>query len=145
MTLSELNQFQAMQGLIEYEKERLKKLRAAAGIKSPIITGMPHANGVHDRIAENIPEAVDLEREIMEHLEEIERRRDLIKAWIEKQPYRIRLIVTLRYIEGLTWNETADEVYRNSASPKSEDAVRKYLIRHLRREEMENGTGNEPE
>lgn len=134
MTFEELNELPALRRLIEIERKRVKKLHDAAGIKSPSLTGMPHGSGVHDRIAENIPAAVDLESEIQEQLAMLEEKRDRIESWIQKQPMRIRLITTLRYIDGLPWCEVADEVYRESLSPKSEDAVRKCLRRYIEKE-----------
>ena len=139
MTFEELEQLQSLRGLVEHERERLRKLRAAAGIKSSSLTGMPHASGIHDRIAENIPEAVDLEAEILEQLAVLEEKKNRIESWIRSQPVKIRLIATLRYIDGLTWNATADEIYKESADPKSEDAVRMYFKRHLKREAERNG------
>lgn len=140
MTFEELEQLRALRGLVAHERERLKKLRAAAGIKSPSFSGMPHGSGVHDRIAENIPAAVDLEGDIVKQLEELEERKNRIEDWINRQPVKIRLIVTLRYIDGLTWNETAMEFYKDSWEPKSEAAVRMYLKRYLKREAEENGS-----
>ena len=140
MTFKELEQLQALRGLVEHERERLKKLRDAAGIKSPSFSGMPHGSGAHDRIAENIPAAVDLEAEIKEQLAELEEKKNRIEEWIRGQPVKIRLIVTLRYIDGLTWNETAMEFYKDSWEPKSEAAVRMYLKRYLKREAEENGS-----
>ena len=134
MTFEELEQLQSLRSLVDHERERVRKLRAAAGIKSPSFSGMPHASGVHDRIAENIPEAVDLEAEIVKQLAELEERLNRTEEWIRMQPTKIRLIATLRYVDGLTWNETADEVYKDSANPKSEDAVRKYFTRFMIRE-----------
>lgn len=135
MTFSELEQLQPLRQLIEHERGRLYKLRAAAGIKSPSLTGMPRGNGVHDRIGENIPGAVDLEAEILQQLAELEERKKRIEDWLREQPLKIRLIVTLRYVEGRTWNETAMEFYKDSWDPKSEAAVRMYLKRHLQAEE----------
>ncbi len=142
VTISELEQLQSLRSLIERERERVKKLRAAAGIKSPSLSGIPHTGGVHDRISENIPDAVDLDAEISKQLEELEERRNKIETWINQQPVKIRLIATLRYIDGLSWNETADEIYKNSANPKSENAVRMYFKRHLKREK-ERGNVND--
>ena len=143
MTFEELEQLQALRGLVAHEREQLKKLRAAAGIKSPSFSGMPHGSGVHDRIAENIPEAVDLEAEIVKQLQELEERKNRIETWINQQPAKIRLIATLRYVDGMTWNEVADVIYSSSANPKSEDAVRMYFKRHLKREAERNGNTEE--
>ena len=143
MTFEELEQLQALRGLVAHARERLKKLRAAAGIRSPSFSGMPHVSGVHDRIADNIPEAVDLEEEIVKQLKELEERKNRIESWINRQPVKIRMIATLRYIDGLTWNGTAMEFYKDSWNPKSEAAIRMYFKRYLKREAEENGSSED--
>lgn len=134
MTIQELKQLQILPRIIEYERERLKKIRAAAGIKGPSYTGMTHGTGIHDRISDNIPAAVDLERKIMKQLQEHQDRRNRIEAWLSKQPMKIQMIVRLRFIEGMTWNEVTNEFYAETGNPKSEDAIRKYLDRYLKAE-----------
>ena len=138
VTVKELEELPALVHLIQHEKDRLRRLRDAAGIKSPSLSGMPSGTGPHDRIAENIPAAVDLESEITDHLNELEERRRRIEVWIVKQPVRIQLIVRLKYLEGMTWDEVASEVCKDSWKQISEDAVRMYLKRHLRAEEQRN-------
>ena len=139
MTKKELEQLPLLAQLIDHERDRVKRIRNAAGIKSPSF-GMPSGTGPRDRIAENIPAAVDLESEIAAQLTDLEERRNRIERWIREQPPRIQLIVRLKYLDGLTWNEVADEVYKDSMNPKSDDAVRQYLNRYLREEEKRNGT-----
>lgn len=134
MTIDELNEFKYLGKLIEYKKECLGNIRAAAGVKTLTYTGMPRGSGYHDRIAENIPAAVDLEKQIEKEIYELQERKDKIEKWIAQQPVKIKLIASLRFIEGLTWNEVADRVSLNFADPISDSRVRAYLCQYMKRQ-----------
>ena len=100
MTLKELSQLYYLDREIELDRERLAELRANLLCpRSPNYDGMPHS-----------PQA-KIEQRIYE--------RSRLERYISDIPDSLtRQIFTLRFIEGLTWEDVADKIGSSSYSVK---------------------------
>lgn len=81
--------------------------------------GMPHGSGVHSAVESHAMKNVELEQQIQSLLEELEEVESEIMTWIVSiDDSFIRLIVKCRYLDGLSWNNTA-AVIGPGTSPES--------------------------
>lgn len=128
MTLQELSQLYYLNREIEHEKKRLKELEAAATDTAAKITGLPHVGGIADKtaIAAQIAECrVILEARIAQSMVEYNR----LMRYIDSIPDPLtRQIFTLRFVNGLNWNQVALHVGGGNTG----DGVRMHVKRFLR-------------
>lgn len=111
MTVRDLEQLFYLSRVIDREKEKLEDLRSAAGLKSPLISDMPRAPGVRDKIGETVPAIIDQEAELIEKIRAYSETKKRLEDYIETVPImRIRLILQLRYLDKKTWQEVADAI-----------------------------------
>ena len=128
MTMKDLEELFYLEKLIQHEKEQLEELRSAAGLKSPVLTDMPHAPGAKDRIGEIVPKIVDQTTEIEEHIRQHEELRASIIRFINGIPNaRINLIFRLRFIDKKHWEEIADFIGGNETGESARKAATRYL------------------
>ena len=106
MTVEELDQLQALDKMIEYLADKLDNAAA------------------RDQTTD---------QEIRQQIDALQAERSRLEAWITAQPPKIQLIVRLRFVEGYSWEEVADEIYNGSLNPRSGDAARMRLKSYLRR------------
>ena len=89
---------------------------------------MPKASGAKDKIGEVVPEIVDKEREIRMEVQDLEERRKRLHDFIRVLPnVRIRIIMSLRFIDQLTWTDVAAKI----GGRETEDTVKKACYRYL--------------
>ncbi len=132
MTLDELNRFRTLRTLIEHEREKLAELRASTLPHSPRLSDMPKAPGVRDPIGDTVLKIVDLEAEIIEHLEQYRQEWGEVHAWIESvEDLRIKLILVLRFEDGCDWETVADRIGGRETGPAVKKAVSRYLRKGL--------------
>lgn len=128
MTIEDLRELFYLDKLIDYENERLDDLRAKLDLHSPTISDMPKASGAKDKIGEVVPEIVDKTRQIEMDVCDLEARRNRLQGFIRVLPnIRIRLIMTLRFIDRLPWTEVAEKI----GGRETEDTVKKACYRYL--------------
>ncbi len=128
MTVKELQQLVYLEKIIRHEQERLNDLRASLSLRSPGLSDMPKAPGARDRIGDAVPDIVDqtakIERDIRKYQDVCEQ----LRAYIDSVPFaRIRLIMTLRFIDLKTWQEVADEIGEKETEYSVKKAVYRYL------------------
>jgi hypothetical protein len=107
----------------------LSSLYAAAGPRVQVITGMPHAPVVSDKVGDLAIEIWDLQSRI-DHLESkcAEEKKKLEKYIGGIKDDQTRMIFRLRFIHCMTWLQVAEAVGgRNTAS-----SVRAICYRHLK-------------
>ena len=119
MTKKELSQLYYLKKEIIEQQKRLSELEALSTICTAKITGLPNGNGVSDKIANYATEIADLKSLLDLNLKkcfyELNRLNKFIQSVDDSQ---MRMILTLRYIQGLTWQKIAyaigeyDEQYR---------------------------------
>lgn len=132
MTIKELNQLHHLTKLIERDEMEIRRIEERLGVKSPSLTGMPHAPGAHDKLGEGVPELVDRKNELEERRKQYTEARNKLRTYIETVPdLHVRLIMQLRFLDMMSWQETADYAGGNN----SEDSCRMLVKRYLRRDE----------
>ncbi len=111
LTKKELSELYWLNREIEEEQRKLNELKAAATDCTAKITGLPHVSGTHDKIGDLsilIAEQRDLiELKIRQSIIEYDRLNRYIKDVSDAQ---MRMILSLRYINGLTWQQIAEKI-----------------------------------
>lgn len=118
MTLRELSIYYKLHERLERNREMLSSLSAAAGPGAQVITGMPHAPGVSDKVGDLAAELWDLQ----DRINYLESRCDEEKKKLEKyigaiKDDQTRMIFRLRFIHCMTWLQVAEAIGgRNTAT-----------------------------
>ena len=118
MTLRELSIYYKLHERLERDREMLSSLSAAAGPGAQVITGMPHAPGVSDKVGDLAAELWDLQ----DRINYLESRCDEEKKKLEKyigaiKDDQTRMIFRLRFIHCMTWPQVAETIGgRNTAN-----------------------------
>ena len=104
----ELSQLYYLSREIEQDRKRLEELEAAAQRSTPQITGMPRAAGFGDKVGKYAAEIADLrgmiEQKVQRCWHELKRLNRYIASVEDSQ---MRQILTLRYINHMTWQQVA--------------------------------------
>lgn len=128
MTVKELSQLFYLQRSIEIAKETLEDLEESLDVRSPGFSDMPRAGGARDRIGDVVPEIADRISELEEMIREAEARKKELMTYIRRVPNtRIRLILQLRFVDLLSWQEVADRI----GGRETEYTVKKTCYRYL--------------
>ena len=118
MTLQELSKYYKLHERLERNREMLSSLYAAAGPGAQVITGMPHAPGVSDKVGDLAAELWDLQSKI-DYLEQrcAEEKKKLEKYIGCIKDDQTRMIFRLRFIHCMTWPQVAETIGgRNTAN-----------------------------
>ena len=135
MTLEELNQLHSLKTFIVHEQDRLDDLRASLQLKSPILSEMPKAPGAKDKLGETVPVIVDEERMIQDNIEMCTRLQNRLLEYIHGiKDIKLKFIMTLRYIDNLSWMEVADRI----GGKETENSVKSAVYRYVGRTNIEN-------
>lgn len=130
MTIKELSQLYYLNREIEREKDRLRQLEEAATSTTPKITGLPHVAGIADKtaIAAQIADARDV-IEAKNKLAVVEYNR-LLRYIANVDDSLVRLILSLRFVGGLSWAEVARRVGGNNTEAGVKMACYRYIRAH---------------
>lgn len=130
MTVKELSQLYWLNREIEEDKRRLDELEAmASSPKSPNYDGMPHPPGYSDTLSRCVAEIVDLKAIIAAKQLQCIHERNRLERYISGIPDSLtRQIFALRFINGLTWYQTAMHI----GGGNTEDSVRQRVYRYLK-------------
>lgn len=131
MTLSELSRYFKLQSRQNRNRIMLAALRDKAhtgALGAQVITGMPHAPGVRDKVGDLIVEIEDVEGEIERLNAELNRAEREIDSYISTIPdLQTRLVFRLRFLRCMTWDEVAESLGgRNTAN-----GVKKICYRYI--------------
>lgn len=109
MTLKELSQLYYLDREIKLDRERLAELRSdLMNPKSPSYDGMPKSPNPDPVMERCVAEIADLEAIIQAKIEQRVYERSRLERYIADIPDSLtRQIFTLRFIEGLTWEQIA--------------------------------------
>lgn len=109
MTLKELSQLYYLDKEIELDRERLAELRAdLLSPKIPSYDGMPKSPNPDPAMERCVAEIADLEAIIQAKIEQRVYERSRLERYISDIPDSLtRQIFTLRFVEGLTWEQIA--------------------------------------
>lgn len=128
MTLQELSHHFKLRERLERDTDLLKSLEAAACPGAQVLTGMPHASGVRDKVGDLAVEIADLKERIRYLEAEIEAEELEVSRFIAEIPdEQLRVVFRLRFIRGLTWGEVAAVV----GGRNTEEAVKASVYRYI--------------
>ncbi len=143
MTNRELSQLYYIKKFIDRDREQLALIssRLEPG-GSNLSNDMPHSATPKNIVDELLPQLVDLETRLKRELEEFDREQKRIEEYIStiKDDYQMRLILTYRYIDLLTWQQVATKI----GGRNTEDSVKKSCYRFLRKSEKSKVVPNVP-
>lgn len=124
--------------MVEQKKREIQRIMERLTAKSPSLTGMPHAGGVHDKVGDGVVELVTKKEELEELVRSYEKEEDEITGWIDGiEDLQVNLIFSLRFKERMSWNEVADNVGGNN----TENSVRMMVNRYLEKGAKEDERG----
>jgi hypothetical protein len=128
MNKKELSQLYYLNREIEEQQRRLEELEGMATSCTSQITGMPRSQGIVDRMATYTAEIADLrgliDLNIKKCFFELNRINRFINSVDDSQ---IRMILSLRYINGLSWLQIAASI----GGGNTDDGVRMVHNRFL--------------
>lgn len=128
MTLAELSRHFKLRERIERNNETIAGLRLAAYPCAQKLDGMPHAQGVSDkvgRLAIDIADLEDKNKQLAQELQEAERE---IVAFIDTIPDEyLQMIFRLRFLHGMTWGEVAGALGGRNTEVGVKSACYRYL------------------
>ena len=108
MTLEDLNRHLALRQELARDREILMSLETRAVPGGQVLTGMPHAPGVSQKVEIFAVEIAEFRDRIRALEEEIASEQKIIEAWISTvEPDWVRLIFRLRFLYALQWKEVA--------------------------------------
>ncbi|MDP4152614.1 MAG: hypothetical protein Q8865_04110 [Bacillota bacterium] len=124
MTKTELSQLYYLNREVEQQQNRLKELQTAANKCTTMITGMPRGNGKDRDLL--LAEIADLQNIVELNLLKIQIERGRLERYINGiNDSRLRLIMRLRYINGMKWYQIAMEI----GGGNTEDSIKKAVYR----------------
>ena len=132
MTLRELSKLYYLNKLIERDSLRLANLESKLEPGGMNISGMPRGSSSKNIIEELVPLIVELKDRIKnEQIKYISERKN-IDAYISSvDDYQMRLILSYRFIDLMTWNQIALSI----GGGNTDDSVKKACYRFLNRSE----------
>ena len=135
MTKRELNQLYYINRGIEMIKRRIEERECEATRITTQLSDMPKASGMQDKLSRIVADIIDDKKMLMLKMEEAEIERRRLEYYIDSVgDAKIRLYMSLRFINGFSWLQVA----RYAENDISEDGPRKAIERYLR-EANDNG------
>lgn len=128
MTLDELNRHLDLITELKKAQDMLQSLWNAAYPGGQVLTGMPHAPGVKDKIGDLAIEIADLESDIADLEARVSASEKPVKEFISNiQDIQTKMVFRLRFCRGYQWKEVA----RVLGGGNSEESVKKVCYRYL--------------
>ena len=132
MTLDRLNRHLDMQKDLKRARETLLVLEAKAQPGAQVLTGMPHAPGVNDKVGTLAVELADARAEVDRLAAAVSADEKEIADYIETiKDMTTRTVFRLHFIRTLTWTEVA-EIF---GGYNTENTIRQLCYRQLRKDE----------
>ena len=129
MTVRELSKLYYLNKLIERDTLRLSELHSRLQPGGMNFDGMPRNPSPKNMMEEIIPLIIEIEERIRKEQEDYIKERMEIENFIRSvEDYQIRLILSYRFVDLLTWNQTARMIGGNN----TEDSVKKMCYRFLK-------------
>ena len=119
MTLQELNRNFELHVRLKKAKEMLQSLWDAAHPRGQVLTGMPHAPGVKDKVGDLAIEIADLEERISYMEREMACREQQISGFIQS--------IEDDYLRTLSWKDVAAIVGGHNTEASVKSACYRYL------------------
>ena len=127
MTKKELSQLYYLNREIEEQQRRLAELEAASSCGT-VITGMPKCQKITDKLAEYAVEIADLKISIDLNMKKCFYELNRLNRYINSlDDSRIRLVLALRYINGLSWKQIALSIGGGNTEKGVQMIVKRFL------------------
>ncbi len=108
MTKKELSQLYYLKKEIKEQQKRIKELEDAATSCSSKIDGLPSGEGINDKIGNYAVQIADLKSLLDLNLKKCFYELNRLNRYIQSvEDSQMRMILTLRYVNGLTWRQIA--------------------------------------
>ncbi len=108
MTKKELSQLYYLKKEIKQQQRRLEELEISATNCTSKITGLPSGKGISDKIGNYVTEIADLKSILDLNLKKCFYELNRLDRYIQSvEDSQMRMILTLRYIQGLSWQKIA--------------------------------------
>lgn len=108
MTLEDLNRHLDLITDLEKAKDMLQSLWNAAYPGGQVLTGMPHALGVKDKIGDLAMDIADLETEIEQLKRRVEESTSVVMPFISSIPdLQTKMVFRIRFCRGYAWKDVA--------------------------------------
>ena len=131
MTLKELSQLYYLNREIEMDKRRLQELEVKALPGAQVITGMPHAPGVTDKVGECAAEIADLRGIIEAKHQQCLYERSRLERYISGiHDSLTRHNFIYRFVNGLPWEQVAACIGGGNNAGNVKMACYRYLKQH---------------
>ena len=128
LTLKELSQLYHINREIEMDEQRLQELEAKTLPGAQIITGMPHAPGVTDKVGQYAAEIADLRGIIEAKRKQCMYERNRLERYIAGiDDSLLRQVFTYRFVNGLPWTQVAANVGGGNTGDGVRKAVKRFL------------------
>lgn len=111
MTQKELSQLYYLNREIEQLQAKIDEIETKAESTTKPITGMPNVPGITDRTGKYAIELAHLKSVLEVNIKKCFYERDRLDAYIQSIPdSQMRMILSLRYINGLSWEQVAASI-----------------------------------
>lgn len=128
MTLQDLSRYYKLREQLSRDEEILSSFMSKACPGAQVLTGMPHASGVSDKVGDLAAEIADMRSRIEDLRKEIAVEEQRVTAFISAiKNDQTRMIFRLRFLRCLTWGEVADVI----GGRNTEGGVQKICYRYL--------------
>ena len=108
MTRQDLEKHLKMRRQLMECRDILQNLKRSVGPGTQALTGMPHAPGVKDKVGDLATEIAYMERRVAALQAKVDDQAVEVRNFIAGvQDDQMKVILSLRYIRGLTWIEVA--------------------------------------
>lgn len=132
MTVRELSKLYYLSKLIDLDSIRLAELESRLQPGATGFNGMPRNPSPKNMMEEIVPLIIEIEKKLKKERDDYIKERLVIEDYIRSvEDYQMRLILSYRYVDLLTWAQTA----RKIGGGNTEDSVKKMCYRFLRNSE----------
>lgn len=139
MNENELNKLYLINKEMDILKKQLLDIKSKSYCKGQRITGMPFANRTSDKVGDRAIAIREIEELYEKKLEELYQAKIKIEKYIsEIEDMEIRLILRLRCINNMNWDDIGDEIGmdRRTASRKYNKYMKESKLAHNAHEDV---------
>lgn len=128
MTLEDLNRHLNLITELKKAQDMLQSLWNAAYPGGQVLTGMPHAPGVKDKIGDLAADIADLETEIEQLQKLVDESADSVMTFISAIPdVQTRMIFRIRFCRGYEWKQVARVLGGGNSEASVKSAAYRYI------------------
>ena len=128
MTRQDLEKHLKMRRQLMECRDILQNLKRSVGPGTQALTGMPHAPGVKDKVGDLATEIAYMERRVAALQAKVDDQAQAVRQFIAGvQDDHLKIILSLRYIRGLTWIEVALVLGGRNTGSGVKSAVRRFF------------------